>query len=75
MFSPCIEGGIFNPNLVRTDGAISMSAGVPALIGLLLKITPGTSETSAQWSALHAESLSSSISLVISPRQVAQEAR
>ena len=75
MLLPVIVTGIFSPKSASIVGATSTSEGLLARMGRLLKITPGTSETSAQWSALQAESLSDSTSLVIFPKQVVHEAR
>ncbi len=60
MLLPLIEDGVASPNSARIDGATSDKAGFAARIGRLQNSTPGTSSASAQWSALQAESLSSS---------------
>ena len=54
-----IEDGVGNPNSAKMDGAMSTSDGLLARNGRLVNSTPGTSSASAQWSALQAESLSS----------------
>src|SRR5262249_32575410 len=75
MFLPTIVEGALRPNSARMVGARSTSEGEPVARGRFANRTPGTSSESAQWSALQAESLSSSTSGVRSPRQVAHEAR
>ena len=74
MFLPTMVAGVFRPNSARIVGARLTSDGDLPPIERFEKSTPGTSSASAQWSALQAESLSSSTSAVRSPRQVAHEA-